>query len=116
MRKNKLRSGQREKVSDEMTIEERMKVNVQTIGLPNLYEALRRNEEVEVEFLGKTTRELIDALVEAFGTNVRKALLNENGDFNPRIRVLLNGVIYPVETVTRAILKPGDTLIFKAPS
>ena len=93
-----------------------MKVNVQAIGLPNLYEALRRNEEVEVQFPGKTTRELIGALMEAFGTNVRKVLLNENGDFNPRIRVLLNGVIYPVETVMRAILKAGDTLIFKAPS
>jgi hypothetical protein len=93
-----------------------MKVNVQAIGLPNLYEALRRNEEVEVQFPGKTMRELIDALMEAFGTNVRKVLLNENGDFNPRIRVLLNGVIYPVETVMRAILKAGDTLTFEAPS
>jgi hypothetical protein len=93
-----------------------MKVNVQAIGLPNLSEALRRNEEVEVEFPGKTTRELIDALVEAFGINVRNTLLNENGDFNPRIRVLLNGVIYSVETIMRAILKDGDTLTFKAPS
>jgi molybdopterin converting factor small subunit len=91
-------------------------VNVRTIELPNLYEALRRKEEVEVEFPCKTMRELIDALVEEFGTNVRKALLNENGDFNSSIRVLLNGVIYPIETVMRAILKAGDTVIFKAPS
>jgi hypothetical protein len=94
----------------------KMKVNVQAIGLTNLYGALRRNEEVQVEFSGKTTRELIDALLETYGTNVRKALLNENGDFNPRIRVFLNGVIYPVETVMGAIPKAGDTLIFKAPS
>jgi len=93
-----------------------MKVNVQVIGLTAFYEALRRNEKVEVEFPGKTARELIDALVGEFGTNVRKALLNENGDFKGGIRVLLNGVIYPVETIMRAILKPGDTLIFKTPS
>jgi hypothetical protein len=93
-----------------------MKVNVQVVGLNALYEALRRSEKIEVELPGKTMRELVDALVEEFGTNVQKALLNENGDFNPRIRVLLNGVIYPVETIMRAILKAGDTLIFKAPS
>jgi hypothetical protein len=94
----------------------KMKVNVQVAGLTALYEALRRNEKIEVEFPGKTVRELIDALVGEFGTNVRNALLNEKGDFNGGIRVLLNGVIYPVETIMRAILKAGDTLIIKAPS
>ena len=93
-----------------------MKVNVQVVGLTAVYEGLRRNEKIEVEFPGKTMRELIDALVEEFGTDVRKALLNENGDFKAGIRVLLNGVIYPVETIMRAILKAGDTLLFKAPS
>ena len=97
---------------------EKMKVNLQVVGLATVYEALRGNEKIEVEFSGNTVRELIDALVGEFGTNMRKALLNENGDFNPRIRirVLLNGVIYPVETIILAILKQGDTLIFKAPS
>ena len=93
-----------------------MKVNLQIVGLAAVYEALRRNEKIEVEFPGKTVQDLIDVLVEEFGTNVRKALLNENGDFNAGIRVLLNGVIYPVETIMRAILKEGDTLIFRAPS
>ena len=93
-----------------------MKVNLQIVGLAAVYEALRRNEKIEVEFPGKTVQDLIDVLVEEFGTNVRKALLNENGDFNAGIRVLLNGVIYPVETIMRAILKQGDTLIFQAPS
>jgi len=94
----------------------KMKVNVQVAGLATLYEALRRNEKIEVKFPGKTVRELVDVLVGEFGTNVRKALLNENGDFNAGIRVLLNGVIYPVETIMRAILKEGDMLIFQAPS
>lgn len=77
---------------------------------------MRRNEKIEVEFPGKTVRELIDVLVGELGTNVRKALLNENADFNAGIRVLLNGVIYPLETIMRAILKEGDMLIFQAPS
>jgi hypothetical protein len=93
-----------------------MKVNVQVVGLDAVYEALRRNEKIEAEFPGKTMRELTDALVEEFGPDLRKALLNEKGDFKVGIRILLNGVIYPVETIMRAILKAGDTLIFKAPS
>jgi hypothetical protein len=94
----------------------KMKVNVQVVGLTGLYEALRRKGSMEVEFPGRTMRELIDALVGEFGTNVRKTLLNKNGDFKAEIRVILNGVIYPVETIMRAILKEGDTLIFRAPS
>jgi hypothetical protein len=92
----------------------KMKVNVQVVGLNAVYEALRRNEKIEVEFPGKTMRELINALVGEFGTDVRKALLNENGDFKVGIRILHNGVIYPVGTIMRAVLKGGDTLIFKA--
>jgi len=93
----------------------KMKVNVQVVGLTGLYEALGRNGKIEVEFPGETVRELIDTLVGEFGTNVRKALLNKNGDFNAGIRTLLNGVIHPAETIMRAILKEGDTLIFRAP-
>ena len=93
-----------------------MKVNIQVSELPTLYDVLKRNKTVLVEFPGKTLGELIDTMVRKFGLNVRKALLDENGDFNAGIRVLLNGVIYPVETIMRAILKEGDTLIFRAPS
>jgi hypothetical protein len=93
-----------------------MNVNVQVVGLATVFEAWRRNEEVEVEFSGKTVRELIGALTGEFGTHVRRTLLDEKGDFDPGIRALLNGVIYPVETIMRAILKEGDTLTFQAPS
>lgn len=94
----------------------KMKVNVQVVGLATVYEALRRNEKIEVKFPGETVRELIDVLVGQFGTNVRKALLNESGDFNPRIRVVINRVIYPTENCMRAALKNGDMLVFRAPS
>jgi molybdopterin converting factor small subunit len=94
----------------------KMKVNVQVVRLATVYEALGKNEKIEVEFPGETVRELIDVLVGRFGTNVRKALVKENGDFNPRIRVLVNGVIYPTENCMRAALKNGDTLVFRAPS
>jgi molybdopterin converting factor small subunit len=94
----------------------KMKVNVQVVRLATVYEALGKNEKIEVEFPGETVRELIDVLVGRFGTNVRKALLNQNGDFNVGIRVLINGVIYPTENCMRAALSNGDRLVLRAPS
>jgi hypothetical protein len=103
-------------VAKEMAIGKKMKVNVQVVGLMALYEALRSNEKMEVEFPGRTVRELIDALVGESGSNVREALLSEKGDFKVGIRILLSGVIFPVKRIMRVILKAEDTLLFKAPS
>jgi hypothetical protein len=93
-----------------------MKVTVKFIGLAPAHEALRRNEKRGVEFQGQTVRELMDVLIRKFGRNVGKVLLNGRGDFKPQIRILLNGVIYPAETVMRASLRNKDTLVFKAAS
>jgi hypothetical protein len=93
-----------------------MKVRVEVSGLPALYEALKRNTVVEVEFQGRTVRELMAVLVVKFGSDVGKTLLNDKGDFKFEIRILLNGVIYPVETIMRAPLHDGDTLVFATPS
>ena len=93
-----------------------MKVTVQVVGLATLYEALRKKEEIEVQFHGKTVRDLIDVLAGEFGTDVRKALLDERGDFKTEIRVFLNGAIYPLETIMQAMVKEGNRLTFQTPS
>ena len=93
-----------------------MKVNVQVAGLATLYEALRRNKNVAVEFPGGTLGELIDALIRRFGTKVKKALLDQNGDVDMEIRVLLNGETYLTEDRMQTPLQNGDTLVFLAPS
>jgi hypothetical protein len=93
-----------------------MRVTVMVVELATLYEALRKRKKIEVEFHGKTVRDLIDVLVGEFGTDVRKALLDERDDFKTGIRVFLNGTIYPVETVMQAVLKEGNRLTFQTPS
>jgi hypothetical protein len=93
-----------------------MKVTVKFIGLASVHEGLRKKGIRGVEFQGRTVRELMDVLVVEFGSDVRKAVLNDKGDFKFEIRILLNGVIYPVETIMRAPLRDGDTLVFRAPS
>ena len=59
-------------------------------GLP-LYETFGKNKKITFEFPGKTLQELIDSLVRKFGSEVKKFLLDKNGDIDIDIRVLLNG-------------------------
>jgi hypothetical protein len=93
----------------------KMKINIEIAGLP-LYKAFGKNKKIEFEFPGKTLKELIDAMVGKFGFEVRKFLLDKNGDVDMEIRVLLNGITYLSENRMQASLNEGDTLIFKAPS
>jgi hypothetical protein len=92
-----------------------MKVNIEIAGLP-LYKTFGRSKKIEFEFPGKTLRELIDALLGKFGFDVKKFLLDKNGDVDLEIRVLLNGTTYLSENRMQTPLNEGDTLIFKAPS
>ncbi len=92
-----------------------MKVNIEIAGLP-LYKTFGKNKRIEFEFPGETLRELIDALVRKFGFEVKKFLLDKNGDIDMDIRVLLNGATYLSENRMQTSLNDGDTLIFKAPS
>ena len=55
-------------------------------------------------------------MVRKFGFEVKKFLLDKNGDIDMDIRVLLNGATYLSENRMQTSLNDGDTLIFKAPS
>ena len=93
----------------------KMKVNIEIAGLP-LYKTFGKNKKIEFEFPGKTLKELIDAMVRKFGFDVKKFLLDKNGDVDVEIRVLLNGATYLSENRMQTSLNDGDTLVFKAPS
>jgi hypothetical protein len=92
-----------------------MRVNIEIAGLP-LYKAFGKNKKIEFEFPGKTLKELIAAMVGKFGFEVKKFLLDKNGDIDIDIRVLLNGATYLSENRMQTSLNDGDALIFKAPS
>ena len=92
-----------------------MKVNIEIAGLP-LYKTFGKSKKIQFEFPGKTLKELIDAMVRKFGFDVKRFLLDKNGDIDLEIRVLLNGVTYLSENRMQTSLSDGDTLIFKAPS
>jgi molybdopterin converting factor small subunit len=92
-----------------------MKVNIEIAGLP-LYKTFGKSKKIEFEFHGKTLKELMDALVRKFGFEVKKFLLDKNGEIDMDIRLLLNGATYLSENRMQTSLNDGDTLTFKAPS
>ena len=92
-----------------------MRVNIEIAGLP-LYKTFGRSKKIEFEFPGKTLKELIGAMVRKFGFDVKKFLLDKDGDIDMDIRVLLNGTTHLSENRMQTSLNDGDTLTFKAPS
>jgi hypothetical protein len=93
----------------------KMKVNIEIAGLP-LYKTFGKSKKIEFEFPGKTLKELTDALVRKFGVDIKRFLLDKNGDVDMEIRVLLNGATYLSENRMQTSLNEGDILTFKAPS
>jgi molybdopterin converting factor small subunit len=92
-----------------------MKVNIEIAGLP-LYKTFGKSKKIEFEFPGMTLKELMDALVGKFGFDIRRFLLDKNGEVDMEIRVLLNAATYLSENRMQTSLNDGDTLTFKAPS
>jgi molybdopterin converting factor small subunit len=92
-----------------------MKVHIEIAGLP-LYKTFGKSKNIEFEFPGETLKELMDALVRKFGFEVKKFLLDKNGEIDMDIRVLLNGATCLSDNRMQTSLNDGDTLIFKAPS
>ena len=92
-----------------------MKVNIEIGGIP-LYRTFGKSKKIEFEFPGRTLKELIDALVSKFGFDIKRFLLDNNGDVDMEIRVLLNGATNLSENRMQTSLKDGDTVLFKAAS
>ena len=93
-----------------------MKVNLKFNGMPILYKTLNKKKETEIDFPGKTLRELIAGLTGKYGQPMRKALLDNNGDVDVEIRVVLNDTSYLTDGRMETVLSDGDTLVFMGAS
>ena len=93
-----------------------MKIIVNFSGIPILYKTLGKKKEVEVEFSGGTLRELMHGLLRKFGPPIQKAVLDENGDIDMEIRVLLNDGTYLTEDRMQTALNDGDMLFLRGAS
>ena len=71
-----------------------MKVDINFAGMPILYKTLKKKKEIQLNFPGKTLRDLTNALIRQFGMPMKKALLDRAGDIDMEIRVILNQADY----------------------
>lgn len=93
-----------------------MKIHINFKGIPILYKTLNKKWEIDFEFPGKTMRELMDGLVRRFGPAMKAAILDNNGDIDMEIRVVLNSTKYLTDDRMATVLNDGDSLVFRGAS
>ena len=81
------------------------------ILLPALPEAIG-SKELEVEFDGETVNDLIEYLVAQYGRKAKQALLDERGELDPVVQILLNGEEWVTHDRLDRPLQDGDHLFF----
>ena len=86
-----------------------MKVHLKML-LPVLPEAVGR-KDLEVEFAGETVNDLLDHLIARYGRKARQALLDDQGQLDPVVQVLLNGEEWIRHDQLDRALQDGDQVI-----
>jgi molybdopterin converting factor small subunit len=88
-----------------------VKVQLRLMALPALARALG-GKKIDVEFPGDTVRDLVDYLVERYGQVARDALLDEEGDLDTIVQILVNEKQWVVHDDLDVPLNDGDNVIF----
>lgn len=87
-----------------------MKIELRLMALPALARALG-NKRLEIDFPGETVADLVDYLVERYGKPAREALLDEEGQLDDIIQILVNEKVWVVHENLEVPLKDGDSVI-----
>jgi MoaD family protein len=88
-----------------------VKVELRLMALPALARAIG-GKKVEVEFAGDTVADLVNHLVERYGKAAKDALLDEEGDLDSIIQILINEKQWITHDELEVPLKDGDSVIF----
>lgn len=67
-----------------------MKIHLKIEGLPQLYKTLNKRKDLDFEFPGSTLSDFINGLVKRYGPSVKKALLDQKGEIDMELRVVVN--------------------------
>lgn len=92
-----------------------MKIHVKFMGLGNIYKVMNKKKDLDLDFpkTHVTVKDIIDSLVKRYGAPIKKALLNQEGDIDMEIRVLLNNRTFLMYGQRMDIpLNEGDILQF----
>ena len=84
-----------------------MKIQVESLGLPSLSTLIGKT--VEIEMTGGSVADLIAQVVDRGGSKARKILLDNSGELDMTIQVMLNDEGFvPRDELARQKLKDGD--------
>ncbi|TEU16646.1 MAG: MoaD family protein [Anaerolineales bacterium] len=86
-----------------------MRVNLKILGLPTLSKVTGK-KELDVNFEGKTVNDLIGYIVKRYGPKAGEAILDEDGQLDITIQVLLNGRDWITRDRFDTVLKDGDSV------
>jgi len=92
-----------------------MRIHVKFEGLGNIYKAIGRKKDLDLEFPvdSVTVKDIINSLLKKYGDIIRKALLDKEGDIDMEIRVLHNNKDFLIYGQRMDIpLNEGDVLQF----
>ena len=88
-----------------------MKVHLKIEGLPLLYKSLKKKKALDFVFNGTTLCDLVNSLAQKYGPGVKKALLDQKGEVDMELRVVINQSKYlSYGDRMEAIINDGDTL------
>jgi sulfur carrier protein ThiS len=88
-----------------------LKIQVESLGLPTLSKLIGKKTEFSIA--DGTVSDLVSHIVKQHGQKARKILLDEKGELDMTIQVMINeeGFV-PREEYSRRSLKEGDQLKF----
>jgi len=87
-----------------------LKIKVELLGLPTLSSLIGKRSEVEIT--GETVTDLVAHLAKRYGHKVRQILLDQKGDLDSTIQVIVNEESFlPREEISLRTLQDGDKVI-----
>ena len=88
-----------------------MKIQIETLGLPTLSKIIGKTSQVDMA--DGTVADVISHIVDRIGQPARKILLDQTGQLDLAIQVMVNDEGFlPRDEYSQRILKDGDLLKF----
>jgi sulfur carrier protein ThiS len=86
-----------------------LKVQVEFLGLPTLSKLI--GKKTQLDMVDGTVADMITHIVNRHGQKARKILLDEKGELDMTIQVMINNEGFiPRESYSRRLLKEGDQI------
>jgi hypothetical protein len=88
-----------------------MKVHLRIEGIAPLYKIFQKKKALDFDFPGNTLQDFTNELIRKYGPNVKNAILDQKGEIDMELRVVVNQSVYlSYGERMAAPLHDGDTL------